>query len=377
MTEHKQASLSEIPAHGGQLRALALQFGIPSSELLDFSASIHPVPPPPHVLSKLRACMSKLEYLSTYPDINYTDLKQAIATYIDAHPSSIIVGNGVMPLLQAAVQSSNARRCMILVPAFTEYRQILKASKVECSSLCLWSEQGFSLDIDLVCKELERTGADTLLLANPHSPSGMLLFAKALHELVTRAARINVTTIVDEAFIDYVPEESLASDVERTSRLIVLRSLTKFFAIPGLRVAYALAHGSRKAQMEACMPLWPVSTIAAEAARLMLREIDWIQHARKSNAEERDWLAKQLSNLRMQVYSGRANYLLLKTEPGEGIKIWRELITKHQIVVRSCANFEGLDADFLRVGIRSRADNERLVAACAQMIPKLRSRQNL
>jgi threonine-phosphate decarboxylase len=366
--ESENRLTAEIPAHGGQLLALSKQFGIPHHELVDFSASIHPVPPSPAVLAALGAYLADPKNLMVYPDTNYSDLKRAIVTYSGVGPSPIVVGNGVMPLLQAVANALKLRRCLILVPAFSEYKRTLIGVGVACNSLVLPEARGFSIDVDQVCAALEETGSDALLLANPHSPSGLLLPSEAMDKLIERTTQLRITAIVDEAFIDYVPQESMAHRVEQFAGFIVLRSLTKFFAIPGLRVAYALAHEKNKADIESCLPLWPVSSPAAEAARLLLEDASWISQAREENIQQREWLAAQLSSLGLHIYPSSANYLLVKDKSPHGIELWNRLITEHRIVTRSCANFEGLDENFLRVGVRSRNENERLVAACAQVV---------
>ena len=341
------------------------------SELLDFSASIHPVPPSPPILAALATYAASPEHLTTYPDTNYSELKQAIAAYASVDSSCISVSNGVMALLQAALRATEAKRCLVVVPAFTEYRRTLLASGVECQSFCLSKDRNFACDVNQIGKALRETASDTLLFANPHSPSGVLLSQDAMSELMESAAQLGVKTIVDEAFIDYIPSESLVKMATQLPFLIVLRSLTKFFAIPSLRVAYAVASASLKTDIDACVPLWPVDAIAAEAGRLVLTDVARIVDAREDNARERAWLTAQLSLPELQVYPGQANYLLIRMKSGKGIELWRELIVRHNIVVRSCANFEGLDAGFLRLGVRSRAENEKLVAAFKQAIRNL------
>jgi len=361
----------DIPPHGGQLRALAAQFGLPPSELLDFSASIHPVPPSPQVIASLEAFFAKSSHWMTYPDSNYSDLKRAIAAYIGVGQASVVISNGVMPLLQSALLALEAKCCLQLVPAFVQYKRTLIYSKVRYSSYYLHEDSNFSIDIPQICGALKAASADTLLLANPHSPSGVLYSADNIRRLVEAVTPLGVTTIVDEAFIDYAPHESVATLAAQQTNLIVLRSLTKFFSIPGLRIAYAIVHNILKKQIEACMPLWPVDVIAAEAGRLLVNDGKWIRDAREANAAERGWLSAKLSALGMKIYPSGANYLLLRVQPGKGMELWRELILNHRIVVRSCANFEGLDESFLRIGVRTRAENERLIAAWTKAIPQL------
>ena len=126
----------------------------------------------------------------------------------------------------------------------------------------------------------------------------------------------------------------------------------------------AIASPEMRVQIESCVPAWPVSSIAAEAARMVLQDHASIASTRGTNARERTWLADQLQRLGLRVFPSAASYLLVKIdESWNGLEFWRRLIVEHRVVVRSCANFEGLNETFFRIGVRTRADNQQLVGA--------------
>jgi threonine-phosphate decarboxylase len=358
-----------IPAHGGQLRELAERFGVSEASLIDFSVSINPLPPNDSVIDTLCELVRARKILTSYPDSEYRDLREAIAVYAGVDANTIVVGNGVMSLLAAALRALRISRCLILLPGFGQYRQVLAASGADASALTLRAEEEFTVDRESVLAYLKSTSAQALLFANPHSPSGRLMLATELTEHQRAASDLGVTTIVDEAFIDYAPEESLTQAVANSHNLIVLRSLTKFFAIPGLRVGYAVVHPEVRATLEPCMPAWSVSSIAAEAARLALSDRTLITAARVTNAVERNWLANQLQELGLRVFPSEANYLLLRiNEDLNGYEVWLRLIVQHQVVIRACSNFEGLDEHYFRVGVRTRTENRLMVAALAHVL---------
>ena len=358
-----------IPAHGGQLHAIAARFGIPEESLLDFSASINPVPPSDQLVEALCASIRERRVIVSYPDTNYAALKSAIAEYAGVDENAICIGNGGMSLLLAAVRALGARRCLVLVPAFLEYERVLVFCGVERIAFTLREEDDFAIDSQRVLDQLEATRADLLLLANPHSPSGCLLPHSELEQLQRSAAAMGVYTIVDEAFIDYEPDQTLSRQAAGAAKLIALRSLTKFFAMPGLRVGYAIAHPEIRASLEAALPLWPVDSIAAEAATLAQRDLATIDAARENNRRERVWLADQLRCMELTVFPAAANYLLFRIgEAVDGQEFWRRLIVKHGIVMRSCANFEGLNQRHFRVAVRTRAENQRLISALSESL---------
>ena len=353
-----------IPEHGGQMRDISAHFGIAEESLLDFSASISPLPPNDALTGALCELIRARRVLTCYPDIQYRALKQAIAQYATVAEESISVGNGVMSLLAAAINAIGARNCLVLVPAFGGYRRVLAACGTDCFTLTVREEDRFMVDCEGVLTELRSTKAQALLLANPQSPSGWLMPAAQLGPLEQAASALGVVTIVDEAFIDYSSGESLSGIAAQRPELIVLRSITKFFAMPGLRVGYAISHPRVRCRIDAGIPLWAIDSIAAEAARLALLDADSAQLTRVTNITERAWLSHQLQEIGLTVFPGNANYLLMKVrETRNGLELWRRLILEYGIVLRSCANFEGLNQQYLRVGIRTRSDNERLVTA--------------
>lgn len=358
-----------IPTHGGQLHGIAARFGVPEESLLDFSASINPAPPSDRLVEALCASIRSRGVITRYPDTTYSALKRAIAEYARVDENSICIGNGGMSLLLAAVRMLGVRRCLILVPAFLEYERVLASCGVERVTLALREEDDFAIDSQRVLDRLKQSQADLLLLANPHSPSGRLLPRPALEGLRQSVTALGVHTIIDEAFIDYEPEQTLSRQAASVANLVVLRSLTKFFAMPGLRVGYAIAHPELRVRLETALPLWPVDSIAAEAARLALRDIAAIEATIENNKKEKTWLSDRLRSMGVKVFPAAANYLLFKIgDAADGLELWRRLIVKHGIVIRSCANFEGLDSHYFRVAVRTRAENQRLVVALSNSL---------
>lgn len=357
-----------IPLHGGQLSEIAEHFSIPKESLLDFSANISPIPPGEAVIAALCESLRNRNFLTQYPDTEYRDLKDAIGTYAGIECSSICVANGVMPLLDAAVRALRVRRCLVLAPAFGEYQRILTACGADNPKLLLREDNNFLLDPDLVLKEAMSSRADAILFANPHSPSGSLTLLPVLTELHQMLYRFGIVTILDEAFIDYCPECSISGLAGRLDGLVVLRSLTKFFAIPGLRVAYAVAHHETSAKIESRLALWPVDSLAASAARVALLDGPGVRERQEANTRERRWLFEQLISLGWQVFPSSANYLLIKP-PGEvdGQEIWRQLIVEHGIVLRNCATFEGLTKAHFRLSVQERPANAALIRSLERL----------
>jgi threonine-phosphate decarboxylase len=363
--------MRSLPPHGGQLRAIAEQFGVPEDCLLDFSANINPDGPPTALLQGLRAAVDDLSLLTSYPDLEETALREAVAAFVAVPVSCCGVANGFAPLLAATAQALAVRRCLLLVPAFGEYRRVLEQAGVEVISLRLRAEDEFRYDIDGILNAAAETQCDTLLLANPQNPSGMLLPAEEMRALSARAAQTGLRVLVDEAFIDYAPEQSITGDAPIASHLVVFRSMTKFFAVPGLRVAFAVSNAAWAAEIRRKVAPWAITALAARAVICGLADTAFAETTRERNQRRRMEMAATLEALGVPVYPGRANFLLFTV--ADALALRERMITRHHIVLRSCSNYEGLDATYLRTAVRTETENRLLLEALAVELGRKRT----
>ena len=357
--------IEPYPVHGGQLRQIAEQYGVPVSQLLDFSANINPDGPPPAVISTLRKAVDDPSTFAEYPDLQQTELKQAISRYAGVNEQNITVANGFVPLLEAALRVLSIKHCRMPVPAFVEYRKALVRCGVEVSTLGLSPNSGFRY----IPKEIVAGSHDAILLANPQNPSGVCHDGAIMRDLIAQAAKDKTYVLVDEAFVDYVPEHSLSKDTKRFPNLIVFRSVTKFHGIPGLRVAYAISNPGLSSSLAETLPPWPITTLAARGVIAALDDKLYAVRARAANAERRNGLQHGLTELGLITYPSAANFILFQLPSGvELISFWERLIVKHHIVLRACTNYEGLPDGHLRAAVRTEQENMRLTKAVAESL---------
>jgi threonine-phosphate decarboxylase len=356
-----------VPLHGGQLYQIAERFGVPASDLLDFSANINPEGPPAAVFSTLRESLDDPSVLTHYPEIGESALRSAIATHTGVNSENIAVANGFVPLLDAALRVLPIRSCLLPVPAFVEYRRTLTRADVEVIPQVLTPESGFLYDVH----DMVSGSHDAILFANPQNPSGVLCDLDVLLELVARTAEKNVYILLDEAFIDYCPEESLTREIDRFPNLIVFRSVTKFFGMAGLRVAYAVASTELSRRFQEAIAPWSVTTLASIAAGVAVRDEAYAKRAIALNRERRNQLQTTIEKLDVHVYPSAANFLLLRLPASiDGQELWERLIREHHIVLRNCVNYESLPDRHLRSAVRTHAENERLIDALAREVEK-------
>jgi threonine-phosphate decarboxylase len=358
-----------LPAHGGQLRQIAEWYGVPLDQLLDFSANINPDGPPPSVLMALHRALTNPTTLVAYPDLELTDLKVFLANRAGVSRENICVANGFVPLLEAALRSLKIERCLLPIPCFSEYRRTLENAGVAVSLHRLLHERGFQYEPDALVQALLSRSCDAILLANPQNPSGILFEAESMRKLIEVATQCNITVLLDEAFIDYCPANSFIQKTDERSKLIVFRSVTKFFAIPGLRVAYAVGSVSITKNLNRSLPPWPITSFVSDAVCAALDDEIYAEESRSKNERRRTWLAERLERLGIATYQSSTNFLLLRFPAEVNTRLlWDRLVVEQQVVVRSCENFEGLAPGHLRVAVRSEPENDRLIRGLVQLL---------
>ena len=372
------------PVHGGNLAWAAALAGCPASAILDFSASISPLGPPESALDAIQAHLSSL---TAYPDPDYGELRTALGEALNVDPDWILPGNGSAELLTwAAWDLSKLEATYLVTPAFGDYWRALsafgaKVLKCPLELQLLDAEPGSRLvmeDLSVSNRSLVSpsfrlpvplalNAERGLLLNNPHNPTGLLFAREAILPYVKQFGMV----VVDEAFMDFLPpweQETLIDAVEEFPNLVILRSLTKFYSLPGLRLGCAIAHPDILGRWQLRRDPWPVNALAAAAAAAVVRDTvferqtwDWLPVARRE-------LFEGLANLPgLQPIAGAANFLLVESSMSVSL-IQKSLLERHRILIRDCLSFPELGDRFFRVAVRSRAENLRLIAGLAEVI---------
>jgi threonine-phosphate decarboxylase len=344
------------PPHGGDVYRLARILGVRVEDLLDFSANINPLGYPAGVPGAMQDSLVNLVH---YPDRHCLELRRDIAAYHGLSPEEALVGNGSTELIYLVVRALQPARALIVAPAFSEYQHALEVARVPYEFHLTSEAGGFTLERPPVA-----SGAELIFLANPASPSGALLRPERLLPWLAAWEAAGLFVALDEAFIDFIEEASVKTHLRQFPRLIILRSFTKFFAIPGLRLGYVLAAPDLTARLAAFQEPWSVSTLAQAAGRACLKDRDYITRTRSLVAEERRHLFEELQALPgLTPFPGEANYLLVKLTHGLSVPRLRERLLSRGVIIRDASNFTGLDDRYFRVAVRRREDNHRLLAA--------------
>ncbi|BBR60267.1 threonine-phosphate decarboxylase CobD [Klebsiella sp. WP4-W18-ESBL-05] len=351
-------------AHGGNTREAAALMGVAADQLLDFSANINPLGMPE---SLKQAIVAQLSCAERYPDVEYQQLHQALAAHHGVPATWILAGNGETESIFTLVNGLQPRRAMVVAPGFAEYRRALETQGCVIDTFYLREEDGWQLSeaiLPALTAEL-----DCLFLCTPNNPTGLMPEHTLLTAIAERCRALDIALILDEAFLDFIPDApGFIPLLAEYPHVWVLRSLTKFYAIPGLRLGYLLNGDERAvARLRQRQMPWSINAFAALAGEVILNDSAYQQATRRWLADEGARFYRALSKIDgITVYPGRANYLFLRCERPD-LELQYALL-EQQILIRSCANYPGLDGRYFRVAIRSAEENQRLLAALSQVL---------
>ncbi|MBE3586304.1 threonine-phosphate decarboxylase CobD [Desulfofundulus thermocisternus] len=357
-----------VPPHGGNLVRASLEYGFAPQDFLDFSANINPLGPSPRVLEALK---DNLWQISHYPDPDCRELKVALAEHLGVDPSCLLVGNGASELIYLLARVFPFRRALIPAPTFSEYALAVRAAGGEVKYIFLDSSRGFPFPLKEVLKLLPE--ADALFLCNPNNPTGGLVTCRELGFLLETALACGSMIIVDEAFMDFVQNPasySLLCQAGRHHRLILLYSLTKILAIPGLRLGVLVARPEVVRTLEKARDPWSVNALAQVAGVAGLRDRAYLEATREVVTREREFLFQELSSLPgWRPFPGTANFLLVDiTNAGITAGELTGLLGRRGILVRNCSNFPGLTEGYIRVAVKGHDENLRLLKVLGEVL---------
>ncbi len=350
--------------HGGDIEASARNVGIEAKEIIDFSASINPLGPPP---SARNAFIRSYREISRYPDPYGEKLKEALAKRQGMKTAEVLVGNGSTQLLYLLCAALRPRTALVIGPAFSEYANALTLAGSNIRSLSLTVDDGFQFSTERLMAAWEKN-CDLIVLTTPNSLTGRLI-PKGEIENIARFALVRKNfVVVDEAFIDFVEDESVKMLVQHNPFVIVLRSLTKYYALPGLRLGYLIGQARRVAQLAAFREPWSVNGPALSVALACLADAGFTAKTERWLERERTFLFHGLAQLDgLHPFSSRTNFLLVKIEkPDVDALELRSFLLRRKILIRACNSFAELSGDFFRVAVRRRADNRRLLGALSE-----------
>lgn len=337
--------------HGAHGELVSRSLDVPVDELLDFSQNINPLGAPRDVLEAAQRAL--YDEAGSYPAPDYTELREALAKYLRVPAGRVVPTNGGAEALFLAAGAAGTGSALVLEPTFSEYAAAARASGMEVARrVARRPEEGFRFDPAAI---EDLGGVSLVFLCNPNNPTGDSLGHGQVLEVAARVREAGAVLVVDEAFADFAPGSSVAAMVD--GGLWVARSLTKFFAIPGLRLGCLVCDDAERVQT--LQPSWPVNAVAAAAGIAAAGDHSFAETSIAEVSRLRRNLFGVLDDLEeLRPFPGAANVLLVRGPEGLAGRLARR-----GVLVRGCGPFMGLGPEYFRIAVRGEAENAQLVAA--------------
>ena len=345
--------------HGGNIHKLKRERGI---EVLDYSANINPL----GISKKLKEKIcEKLDLLEKYPDPEYYEMKEVIAIHNKVEIKNIIVGNGATEIMFLYAKNIKPKKVLIISPTFAEYERAIKSGNSNChiNYFELREDEDFILNIPQLKKELEKK-YDLLIICNPNNPTGKFIDKVILDDLAIFCKNKSINILLDEAFIEFVEGSLAESLVEfKHKNVFIVRALTKFFAIPGLRLGYGITYDMElKDKIESTREPWSVNGIAELATKVLLEDKDYIKESENWIKEEKNFMYKKLEKISgIKPYKTETNFILVKLTTGIKVKEFRKKMISLGVLIRDASNFNYLDDNYFRLAIKDRKNNIKVL----------------
>ena len=342
--------------HGGNI----YRFEREGKDVLDYSSNINPLGVPQKFIDIAKENFDKL---TNYPDPYYIELREKIGEHNSVTKENIIVGNGATEILFLYMRAVKPKKVLVLAPCFSEYVRALKSVGAQIEYFELKEKNNFYPDIQTLKKKLEGQHYDLFLFCNPNNPTGQLIKFDDVKDLAAICKKQDMKIFIDEAFIEFVENwKEKTAALLKNKDVFIMRAFTKFFAIPGLRLGYSISFDEELMnKLQAEKEPWSVNTFANLAGLVMLDDKDYIKKSEKWVAEEKNFLYKELSkNKNLKVYKSECNFLLIKLLTTTSQEIQTKLLEKN-ILVRDASNFQFLDESYIRVAVKDREKNLKLI----------------
>ena len=328
--------------------------------IYDFSANLNPLGMPEQVIAAASAAVSEC---TRYPDPECRKLRKKLSVYENIPYENIVCGNGAADLIFRIVHAFRPEKAVLCIPSFSEYRYALEEADCQITEYITEASDDFTVNEGIL--DFLTDDVDIIFLCTPNNPTGKLISPDLLRKISEKCLEKNIILICDECFMPFTgasDEYSLRSCLNENC--IVLKAFTKLFAMPGLRLGYALfGSAETAARIHNSGQFWSVSVPAEEAGVTALDVKDWKEKTVAFITKEREYLTEKLCGCGLEVTGSSANFLLFRSRDDLG-----KLLLEKGIMIRECTDFCGLGNGYFRTAVRTRKENEILVEGIKEVL---------
>ena len=349
-------NLKPVP-HGGFYHDELAALGLKPEDVIDFSVSTNPFMPP----EGLRQIIAD-SAIERYPDSHATELTEKIAGKLGVRAENVLAGSGTTELIRAVAAAYFRQRDKVLIlgPTYGEYEPAVRLAGARPLSCPAKEEDGFRPDYDVINGMLREHRPRAAFVCNPNNPTGYLHPQEALNGMQRAAG--GTLLVLDEAYRSFIEAGRSPLHLDEQANVIILRSMTKDYGLPGLRLGYAVAPGDVIGNLRKALPPWNVNEPAQAAGLWVLDRDEELAASLKKVREARDYLMREIARLGFTVLPTEASYFLVKV--GSGAACRRDLL-KDGLMVRDCASF-GLPA-WVRIAARPMDECRKLIKALQRL----------
>lgn len=356
--------------HGSDIEKIADIYNIDTANIVNYSANVNPLGLSPSLVKALAENVSVIE---TYPDRDYTSLRQHLGDYSGIPMEHVIVGNGSTELIALFIQSAKPQKALIIGPTYSEYEREITLNGGTAVYFPLNHEDDFSLDLECLRESLEEH-IDILIICNPNNPTSTCIPVDMMEQVVAMCHHKAIDVMIDETYIEFtdnMPLLTAASLITAYDNLFIIRGVSKFFAAPGLRLGYGLCGNTRLlARMNHVKFPWTINSIASYAGEVMFQAEAYMKETRELIIRERERIYSLMEGWSsVQVYKPSANFMLVKIlrEDIDAGDVFDSLIQQN-MMIRNAATFKFLDERYFRFCFMSPKDNDKLVSALHEIL---------
>jgi threonine-phosphate decarboxylase len=345
--------------HGGNIYKMAEEIGVAEDRIIDFSASVNPLGMPESAKAEI---LKRLRFVHNYPDPETGEFRRAVSLRFGLNPEMVIAGNGSTEFIYLIPRALRPQRVLVCKPSFSEFERASRIAGAKVKHVGLKESNSYRIIPRDIISAMK--GVEMAFLSNPNNPTGHALERDDMIEIAEAARRLKCHLVVDEAFVDFCPGNSILG-VVKNPYLIVLRSMTKFYALSGLRLGFGYFPLRLMRALQRAKEPWSVNSIAQSAGIVALSDRDFVNKTHRLIEEEKRYLERCLRKIGISYYPSHVNFYLLRVKSAGKII---EGLLKKRIAVRDCSNFRGLGNGHIRVAVRSRKENRMLLRGLADVI---------
>ena len=342
--------------HGANVDFMAKSFNKNPEDIIDFSSNINP-----NVIDNLdKYILEGIKKSKSYPDINYVSLRNNIGDYLNINPQYIIPGNGATEIIYLLMKNIK-KRFAILSPTFSEYERGATLNNLEVIHFMLNKDEEFSINLSEIEGNIDEF--DSLFICNPNNPNGSV---KQIEQLLKLLADHDKLLIVDETFMEFVYEEhdySLVKYIEEYKNLFIIKAVTKFFGLPGLRLGYGIT--SNEDLVEGIYKYkepWTINSFADTLSNYIFKDENYIKYSKEYYFKEREEMLSSLRKIKnLKVHDTDTNFILIRVENMKAEELKLKLFRDSNILIRDASNFIGLDENYIRIAIKSHEENKMIL----------------